>query len=73
MGLKKPIYKQWALSDMPRLVMKSGDFFSDRVKQIRRVVADVASDAKQLQIRGQKHAVGEIVSVSDSFSSNAAP
>lgn len=59
---------------MPRLVMTSRDFFRhERVKQIRRVVRDVALDVKNLQIRPDKHPLGYIISVSDSFSADTSP
>lgn len=58
---------------MPRLVVKTSELFSRRIDQIRAVVRGLASDPNHLQIRPQKHPLGQIVSVSDSFSADEMP
>jgi hypothetical protein len=58
---------------MPRLVMKSQDFFTLRDRQVRLLIRDIAEDVRGLQIRPHRHALGHIISVSDSFSSDASP
>lgn len=58
---------------MPRLVLKTPELFSRRIAQIRAMVRGIAADPKNLQIRSQKHPLGQIISVSDSFSADAPP
>lgn len=58
---------------MPRLVLKTSDLFSQRSDQVRAVVRGLVADPNTLQIRPQKHTLGQIISVSDSFSADASP
>ena len=58
---------------MPRLAVKTSELFSRRIDQIRAVVRGVAADPRGLQIRPQKHPLGQIIAVSDSFRSDAPP
>lgn len=53
--------------------MTSSDFFSARSNKVRVIIRSVASDVRNLQIRTQKHPLGQIISVSDSFSAEASP
>jgi len=58
---------------MPRLTLPAADFFGERPRSIRRLVHGLAALAKRLQIRPQKHSLGQIIAVSDSYGAKDPP
>lgn len=58
---------------MPRLAIPTASLFQKRVASIKDMLRAVTSDPGNLQVRPQKHPVGQIISASDHFSADESP
>ncbi|HXY36592.1 MAG TPA: hypothetical protein VEI07_20320 [Planctomycetaceae bacterium] len=58
---------------MPRLALRSDEFFSRRTDRIRELLVATAADPEHLHIQPHRHSVGQIISVSDHFSEKLPP